>query len=491
MGRFQRTGYVFIIGLVLLLLPGCLNEQKANQQEGLGDNSTGRVTSEQKRETAHTDNISAGHNTDNSETKAYQFQEKLSDWILFQGIGDNEILYLRNIADEDTLVNMDHFGNFYAMDSVDLALGGRSSVGGISNDGKKIWTTHFSHQRPSIPTQIYNLLTRQTELKFELPHKDFVESPDFTQYIFKEDEEIYLVRVKENQKTKLSLDGRSYNVIYGGHFSPDGTRLCFNDNEGNLVLFDIANNKIVKKINVGSKEVRIRQWFAEDKLIYTDDHDTTYMLTIDTEERKPLGKSMSYPIISPDGQMLVYTDQDRNVFQLDLQTQQKTKLDDAFQRIGFEVYPVEWIRSSTPFMDVKKSIPVQRVTASSTLPDENKIAYNANQLTDGNTKTGWCEGVKGDGIGETVTLEFGELREVSGIDLINGLAQSLQTFKANNRVKSLKAEFSDGSSEILVALIVQMNFNKKVKTSFIKLTILEVEKGDKYSDTCMSEVRVF
>lgn len=174
-----------------------------------------------------------------------------------------------------------------------------------------------------------------------------------------------------------------------------------------------------------------------------------------------------------------------------MQTQQKTKLEDGFQRIGFESVPLQWIRSSTQFIDVKKSIPVQRVAASSTLPDENKISYNANQLTDGNTKTGWCEGVKGDGIGETVTLEFEELREVSGIDLINGLAQSLQTFKANNRVKSLKAEFSDGSSEILSASFVQMNFSKKIKTSFIKLTILEVEKGDKYSDNCMSEVRVF
>ncbi|WP_010497226.1 discoidin domain-containing protein [Paenibacillus elgii] len=490
MGRFQRTRFVFNVVLVLLLLTGCSNEQKTSQQEGLGDNSAGRLSSEQKRETAHTDNISSGQKKGAEDADAPQ--EKLSDWLLFRGENDNEmILYLRNAADEDSFVNIDRFRSFFAMDSDDMSQGGRTAFSGISEDGKKVLVTRFSHQRPSIPARIYNLITRQTELKFELSTDNYALSPDLNQYLFEENEEIYLFRAKENEKTKLSLIKRDIYSIASWHFSPDGSKLCFSDNEANLILFDIRNNKIIKKINLGSKDIYIHQWFAEDKLIYTDDHDTTYLLTIETEERKPLGRSMLSPVISPDGQMLVYVDQDRNVFQLNLQNQQKTKLDDAFQRIGFEVYPVQWIRSSTAFMDVKKSIPVKRVTASSTLPDENKISYNANQLTDGKTKTGWCEGVKGDGIGETVTLELGELREVSGIDLINGLAQSLQTFKANNRIKSLKAEFSDGSSEILYAYSVQIDFSKKVKTSFIKLTVLEGEKGDKYSDTCMSEVKVF
>ncbi|XOK64932.1 NADase-type glycan-binding domain-containing protein [Paenibacillus elgii] len=466
------------IGVVLLLLTGCFNQGEVNKKSGkeIEITHTGNISSEQKKEIGDVDAP----------------QKKLSDWLLFRGDNDYEMIaYLRNAAGEESFVNVDHFRNFYAMDSADLALGGRSGVGGISEDGGRVLLTNFSHQRSSIPAQIYNLLTRQTELKFKLPTDEYALSPDLNQYLFEENEDIYLLRAKENEKTKLPLVKRDMYSVADWKFSPDSSELCFSDNEGNLVLFDIANNKIIKKINVGSKDIHIHQWFAKDKLIYTADRDTTYLLTIESEERKPLGKSMLSPVISPDGQMLVYTDQERNVFQLNLQNQQKTKLEDAFQRIGFEVYPVRWIRSSTPFMDVKKSIPVKRVTASSTLPDEKKISYNANQLTDGNTKTGWCEGIKGDGIGETVTFEFGEHREVSGIDLINGLAQSLQTFKANNRVKSLKAEFSDGSSEILNASFVQMNFDKKVKTSFIKLTILEVEKGDKYSDTCMSEVRVF
>ncbi|MCP3773644.1 discoidin domain-containing protein [Paenibacillus sp. MZ04-78.2] len=401
------------------------------------------------------------------------------------------IHYVKKAGDEESFVYIGGFTSFFMKDNKDMPQGGISYVGGISQDGKKILLMNLSHQRPTISAQIYNLLLHQTELEFQLPHKDYALSPDLDQYLFEENEDIYLVRVKENEKTKLPLVRRGMYSVAGWKFSPDGKKLCFSDDEGNLVLFDIAHNKIIKKINVGSKDIHIRQWFAKDKLIYTADRDTTYLFTIESEERKPLGQSMLSPVISPDGQVLVYADRDRNVFQLDLQNQKKTKLEDMFQRIGFELYPVQWIRSSTPFMDVKKSIPVKRVTASSTLPDENKISYNANRLTDGNTKTGWCEGVKGDGIGETITLEFGEVREVSGIDLINGLAQSLQTFKANNRVKSLKAEFSDGSSEILAASFVQMHFNKKVKTSFIKLTILEVEKGDRHSDTCMSEVRVF
>ncbi|MFB0841351.1 NADase-type glycan-binding domain-containing protein [Paenibacillus oleatilyticus] len=466
------------IVLVLLLLTGCFSQREADTKLGM--------------DTSHFSNNSSERSDDNSEANAPR--EKLSDWILFRGENDNgTILYLRNAMDEESFVNVDGFSHFFMKDSDGVPSGGVTYVSEFSKDGKKVSLINESHQRPDITLKIYDLMLHQVEFKFELPKSLFSQSSDLNQYLFEENEDIYLFRAKENLKTKLALgkDIDFHKIVNTALFSPDGSKLCFEDNDANLIVFDILNNRIIKKINTGAQKIYIAQWFAEDKLIYKDDNATTYLLTIESEERKMLGKSMSYPIISPDGQMLVYTDQERNVFQLNLQNQQKTKLEDAFQRIGFEVYPVQWIRSSTQFMDVKKSIPVKRVTASSTLPDENKISYNANQLTDGNTKTGWCEGIKGDGIGETVTLEFGELREVSGIDLINGLAQSLQTFKANNRVKSLKAEFSDGSSEILNASFVQMNFGKKVKTSFIKLTILEVEKGDKYSDTCMSEVRVF
>ncbi|MEC0212785.1 discoidin domain-containing protein [Paenibacillus ehimensis] len=467
---------IIAIGVVLLLLTGCFNHGDVSKKSDMEPTHADSTSTEQKKEAKD----------------ANAPQEKLFDWLLFRGENDNEMMhYVKKAGDEESFVYIDGFTSFFMKDNKDMPQDGISYVGGISQDGKKILLLNLSHQRPSISAQIYNFLSHQTELQFQLPHKDYALSPDLNQYLFEENGDIYLFRAKENEKTKLSLVKRDMYSIAVWKISPDGSKLCFSDDEANLILFDIANNKIIKKINVGSKEVHIHQWFAEDKLIYTADRDTTYLLTIESEERKPLGQSMLSPVISPDGLMLVYADQDRNIFQLNMQTQQKTKLEDGFQRIGFESAPLQWIRSSTPFIDVKKSIPVKRVTASSTLPDENKISYNANQLTDGNTKTGWCEGTKGDGIGETVTLDFGTLQEVSGIDLINGLAQSLHTFKANNRVKSLKAEFSDGSSEVLDASFIQMNFSKKIKTSFIKLTILEVEKGDKYSDTCMSEVRVF
>lgn len=173
----------------------------------MGDNSADRLTSEQKRENTRTDDISSGHNNDNNEAKAYQ--EKLSDWLLFRGTGDNEMIhYVKNTGDEESFVYIDGFTSFFLKDNKDMPQGGISYVGGISQDGKKILLMNLSHQKPSISAQIYNFLSHQTELQFQLPHEDYALSPDLNQYLFEENRDIYLFRAKENEKTKLPLAKR-------------------------------------------------------------------------------------------------------------------------------------------------------------------------------------------------------------------------------------------------------------------------------------------
>ncbi|MCX7749767.1 MAG: stalk domain-containing protein [Clostridia bacterium] len=124
--------------------------------------------------------------------------------------------------------------------------------------------------------------------------------------------------------------------------------------------------------------------------------------------------------------------------------------------------------------------------------------YIAAYATDWDVKTAWVEGKKGDGVGEWISIQGKEsgLLEVSGIKIINGYAKSENLYKANNRVKKVKIEFSDGSSmekEVKDSLMdyQRLEFGKIIKTKFVKITILEVYNGTKYEDTCISGIKFF
>src|SRR6056297_1772525 len=64
--------------------------------------------------------------------------------------------------------------------------------------------------------------------------------------------------------------------------------------------------------------------------------------------------------------------------------------------------------------------------------------YGMHTLFDGDTYTGWSEGVEGSGIGEVLWLEVPEGTDT--LSLVNGFARSVNLFQKNNRVKKLKVE---------------------------------------------------
>lgn len=101
----------------------------------------------------------------------------------------------------------------------------------------------------------------------------------------------------------------------------------------------------------------------------------------------------------------------------------------------------------------------------------------------------WVEGAKGNGINETISIEFNN--PVYGFSILNGYVdvQNMKLFKENSRVKKLKVE------DLTNKLEYTMNFEDKVYFNYlelskpsnsIKLTILEVYEGTKYQDTCIS-----
>lgn len=101
----------------------------------------------------------------------------------------------------------------------------------------------------------------------------------------------------------------------------------------------------------------------------------------------------------------------------------------------------------------------------------------------------WVEGVKGNGINESISVEFKS--EIHGFSILNGYAdvQNMKLYKENSRVKRLKVEDLTNKLEYFMDFEDKVYFNYlslSKPSKLLKLTILDVYKGTKYQDTCIS-----
>ncbi len=134
------------------------------------------------------------------------------------------------------------------------------------------------------------------------------------------------------------------------------------------------------------------------------------------------------------------------------------------------------------------------IIVSSQLIERNRPSdtYKAENLTDGNNATAWAEGTDGAGIGEWIKFSFDVPRKIKAIKILAGYAKTEGVYLNNNRVKKLKVIFSDGEPQI--AELKDVNDFQRIiidrdrPTKFVKLEILEVFKGQKFDDTCISEI---
>lgn len=118
----------------------------------------------------------------------------------------------------------------------------------------------------------------------------------------------------------------------------------------------------------------------------------------------------------------------------------------------------------------------------------------ARNVLDGSSATAWSEGVSGNGIGETLTIQLNTTCRVNGIRILNGYQKSSDLYYKNARPSELRVTFSDGSSEDLY-LTDEMGwqgftFSASHVTDQVTLTILGVYSGNKYEDTLISEVEL-
>jgi hypothetical protein len=128
--------------------------------------------------------------------------------------------------------------------------------------------------------------------------------------------------------------------------------------------------------------------------------------------------------------------------------------------------------------------------------DEKNLRQNFYDMDDGRArfnfyKKAWAENVPGDGIGESLYIEFA--LEADHMLILNGYVNLFrrELYKANNRVKKARIVSEDPEFSIEYEFDDVVKFSEiefPQKTKAVIFFIEEVYKGEKYSDTCMTAV---
>lgn len=135
------------------------------------------------------------------------------------------------------------------------------------------------------------------------------------------------------------------------------------------------------------------------------------------------------------------------------------------------------------------------VTTSSTLKPQAGNNYAPKNAVDGNDKTAWAEGVKGDGIGEAITITFESPQKIGTIYVKNGYGTTSTRWKQNNRIKKADIQMAGGMFPVFLKDTLEEQVIKippqirNTKTEFVKLTIRKVYRGSKRRDTLLNEFR--
>lgn len=141
-----------------------------------------------------------------------------------------------------------------------------------------------------------------------------------------------------------------------------------------------------------------------------------------------------------------------------------------------------------------ESIRWDRARASSVL-DGNEARYGAMNIIDKNPETAWSEGVESYGVNEWVQVERNGLADISEILISNGYHKSQETFDNNGSLKRFRLDFSQGQyiyyevdENKTGSKHIRILFDRPISTDSIRLTILDVFKGSKYEDTCITDI---
>jgi len=126
--------------------------------------------------------------------------------------------------------------------------------------------------------------------------------------------------------------------------------------------------------------------------------------------------------------------------------------------------------------------------------------YSANLAHDFDLRTAWVEGANGYGIGDYLEYEISTIEEptvkLTEIIVVNGYVKSLEAWNNNSRVKSMKMYVSDKPVAIInledTHAYQRINIEKYIPDNVyvmtIRFEITDIYKGDKFSDTAITEL---
>ncbi len=132
--------------------------------------------------------------------------------------------------------------------------------------------------------------------------------------------------------------------------------------------------------------------------------------------------------------------------------------------------------------------------ASSVRSPEYGNSYLPVNMLDGNDRTAWVEGVRGDGTGQWVVFDFQSRRKIRQVLIKNGYGKNSDIFHKNGRVQSGELVFSNGQR---IPFRLDDHAEQQVidvassgDAAWMQLKVTSVYAGWKYQDLAINEIRL-
>src|ERR1700737_4797220 len=121
---------------------------------------------------------------------------------------------------------------------------------------------------------------------------------------------------------------------------------------------------------------------------------------------------------------------------------------------------------------VPASAPIIREIVASSQHDN----HGGSLAFDGDPTTAWVTDT--DGVGQSVSVHFKSPATITSVSILNGNGRDLEHYRANNRVRTLRLKWSDGSTQVISVedkmKMQRFELQHRAATDWIKFEILSI-----------------